>query len=294
MLRKLFRLIFPCAFREKECEENMLGCKCGKGKSEPAPPVYKEDPATTALKNKLMGQVSGLLDVPYSEYESRFTPSNRVQDYLSGITDKYSGLIESQDYGIADFAQTEKNYLDSILGQYGRAREEAYKPLQESLIAEGLFGSGPGYEIMSKYGQETAQGVSDITAGWAREGINRQLQQQQYKDALKRGDYTTMFNLALMEAEQEVAPAKAATQAQLAGINPALGLFGNMTQADLSRAQLEQAAYETQLANYYKSKKNLGGIGSAAGMGIGYLMGGPIGGIIGGEAGGSLGSMIEY
>src|SRR3990167_6302170 len=125
MLRKLFHLIFPCYFNDASCQNSLFGCKCGKGgDKKPEAAKYQEDPATAALKARLGGQVSGLLDIPYEDYVSRFTPSNRVSGYLDKASDRYMGLLDTEDYGLADYDQTEKNYLDTIQGQYSRSREE--------------------------------------------------------------------------------------------------------------------------------------------------------------------------
>lgn len=299
MLRKLFHLIFPCYFHDSSCQDNFFGCKCGKGDKKPEAPKYQEDPATSALKNRLSSQVSGLLDIPYEEYVSRFTPSAQTGQFLTDSLKGYKGMMDTEDYGLADYDQTEKNYLDTIQGQYSRSREEAYKPIQESLIAENLFGSGPGYDIMGKFGKETAQGSADITANWAREGIDRRFQQKSYQDALKRGDYTTMYSLALNEANREVQPKVQATEAQLGAINPAMGLFGEMNQVDIAKYNAAMEEYKVKMA---KGKKNLGGLGTALGIGAGLLLAPATGGTsamlmsgaLGGSAGGGLGSMFEY
>lgn len=298
MLRKLFHLIFPCYFHDSSCQDNLFGCKCGKGDKKPEAPKYQEDPATAALKNRLSSQVSGLLDIPYEDYVQRFTPSAQTGQYLTGALQDYKGLMDTQDYSLENYDQTEKNYLDTIQGQYSRSREEAYKPIQESLIAENLFGSGPGYDVMGKFGKETAQGSADITANWAREGIDRRFQQKSYMDALKRGDYTTMYSLALNEANREVQPKVQATQAQLSAINPAMGLFGEMNQVDIAKYNAAMEEYKAKMAI---GKKNLGGLGTALGMGAGILLAAPTGGMsmlaggaLGASAGGGLGSMFEY
>ncbi len=58
-------------------------------------------------------------------------------------------------------------YLDTLLRKYSEARGEAWKPVQENLIAENLFSTGPGDGKMAEFGEETAQGVGDITKTWA-------------------------------------------------------------------------------------------------------------------------------
>ncbi len=300
MFKKLFQIIFPCKFNEASCKDSLFGCSCGKGDDQPDAPTYQEDPTTTKLKNKIGTQITGLLDTPYEDYVSRFTPSEGTQNLLSeGIT-RQQGLLDETDYGLENYDEIEQGYLDTILKQYTGAREEAYKPMQESLIAENLFGSGPGYGIQSEFAEETGEGAADITAQWAREGINRRFQQKSYNDALKRGDYSTMYNLALSQANQDVAPHQQATQTQGANLGAGMGFFGNLQSADLQKYGLEQQAHQTALENYYAGQSNLGGLG----MGLGALGGLalnsviPGGGLaaaaIGSSVGGGLGSMFKY
>ena len=264
MLRKIFALIFRCEFNRKECSENLLGCSCGKGKKEEAP-QYREDPSTTAMKLQLGNKISGLLDTPYQTYVDRFTPSQETQTMLNDSISRYQGLLDTEDYGIGNYDEIEGKYLDTILGQYGKTREESYKPIQESLIAENLFGSGPGYDIMGKYGKESAEGAADISAVWAREGIDRRYREKTYADALKRGDYGMMYQLALNKAQMDVNPQVMATDAQLSTVNPGISLFGSMQQGDLQKYQAQLDAYQANSQN----TSSFGGLGSLLGAGAG-------------------------
>ncbi len=276
----------------------MLQDSSGKGDKGPEPPQYREDPATTALKGKVSAKTQGLLDIPYEDLVSRFTPGEATQGLFTDAVGKYKGLIDSQDYGIEDYTDIENSYLDSVLGKYTKQREQSFKPIQESLIAENLYGSGPGYGIMSDYADETSTGVGDISKQWAYEGIARKQGQMQYMDALKRGDYSTMYNLALSEASREIDPQVKATEAEAGYLSSANGLFGQLTNSDNAKYQAEMAAYNAAMA---KPKKNMGGLGAGLGMGLGALFALPTGGLsllagsaIGGGIGGGVGSMIEY
>jgi len=301
MLKQLFQLIFPCQFNESKCRDNLFGCNCGKGDDEDPVPQYREDPATTALKNKIGGQVSGLLDIPYEEYEQRFTPAADTQGYLKQGLEGISGLISSEDYGIDDYSSQEEALLQSTLRQYKDVRGKGREELKEHLIGENLYDSGPGFGLQEEFIDETAKGSADITASLGVDAIQRKFQQTQYKDALERGDYTTMYNMALSKSQVDTAPAEKATQAQIGVINPALGLFGEMQEGDLTRYQSELNAYKFRLAEEERNKKNLGGFGALAGAGIGAALAVPTGGLsvlagagIGGALGGGAGSLFEY
>lgn len=270
----------------------------GKGNNDPVP-QYQEDPATASLKRAVSSKTQSLLNIPYEDLVSRFTPSDNTQGLFNDITAKYKGLLDNQDYSTTDYSTTEKNYLDQVLSRYDEARNKSLKPIQESLIANKLDSSGPGYGILQDYAKETASGVKDITTQWAYEGIQRQQTQQQYMDALKRGDYSTMYNLALSEANREVQPQKDATQTELGYLGAGNSLFGNLNQVDLSKYNAALDAYKINAAN--KTTGNLGGLGSALGLGLGALFAAPTGGLsmlagsaIGGGIGGGVGSMIQY
>lgn|SRR3990167_2742017 len=341
--------------------ENNRGC--GGDEDEPPPtPVFKEDPYTSQVKARVTAKTGQLLDVPYSDLVNRFSPSPetaglfsdvenkykslfdtqnydfspsaRTESLGTGAINRYQGLFDTQDYGIGDYENIEKSYLDQILSRYGEARNKSYRPIQENLIAENLLGSGPGYGIMSEFAKETGEGVKDITTQWAQEGINRKISLMQYKDSLKRGDYSTMYNLALSETnkefqtkqyadtlkrsdlasryglaesklKRELYPQTAATETELGYLNPSLGLFGDLQQGDLGKYDAEMKAYVANLENFYKMKEansgDMGGLGTALGVGAGVLLADPTGGMsmlaggaLGGAAGGGLGSMFKY
>ena len=309
-------------------------------KKKPSVPSYSQDPQAKELQNQLYAKSTGLLNMPYGEWYQRFnvpksplttgavssmtdltakqgyTPTT-YEDFLkqispdqaltSGALGKYQRLLDTQDYSMTDYKKTEQDYLDTVLRQYNKARGEAWKPVQENLIAENLFSSGPGIGKQAEFGKETAQGVGDITKAWAYEGIQREQTQKQYMDALKRGDYTTMYNLALQDEQKkytmqanatqlaeiekeyynalqrgdietafnmgqilrqnEIATRTAATGAEFNAINPASNLYGQLTQKDLALYQAALQAYNSQMAK----RGSLSGLGSLAGMG---LMGG--------------------
>jgi hypothetical protein len=274
---------------------------CGGGDDTPAPPTYTESPESRELKALLIPKVKSLTDLSYQDWLSRFTvPESPVR---GTALEKYKGLFDTQDYSLADYGQTENEYLDTLLRKFKETRTEAFKPVQESLIAENLFGSGPGYGIMTKFGEETATGAADITKQWAYEGIQRKQTQQQYMDALKRGDYSTMYNLALSEEQRALQPILQASQAELASINPAMSLFGELSAED-------RAKYEAALKQYgllmQQEEENYGGLGSllggGAGLAIGLAMAPETGGLslavplagagLGAGFGGGIGSMF--
>lgn len=244
-----------------------------------------EQPLATTAKTgltSLMGE--GYQPMGYEDYLKRVTPTET--DLMKGVLGKYQGLL-GETYGMEDYTKTEQDYLDTVLRKYGEARGEAYKPIQESLIAENLFGSGPGYGIMKEFGEETAQGVGDISKQWAYEGIQRKQQQEQYYDALKRGDYQTMYNLSLLEQQREIQPRlqatelaniekqyydalergdieqafnmsqllranelypiEQATNLQFGALEPASTLYGQLTQKELAQYQQMMQAYQARL-----------------------------------------------
>lgn len=301
MLKQLFQLLFPCMFNERRCQDNFFGCKCGKGDEKPATPQYKEDPATAALKRKVGTQVQGLLDTPYEDYVQRFTPSAETQGIRSDITNRYQGLLDTEDYSLESFEEQERAFEESVQGQYSRQREEGFDPIRERLIAENLYDSGPGFAKEAEYAGDTAQGSADITASLGRESIDRKFRERSYQDALQRGDYSTMYNLALSEGQQELAPQFAATEALMGAISAGSGLFGEFQQGDTDRFNAEQRQYETALQDYNENRSDFGGLGTALGIGAGLLLapatGGAsllVSGALGGAAGQGLGSMFEY
>ena len=336
----------------------LLGNSSGNSPDTPQAPTFQEDPTTVALRNKLYGQTSDILGTSYQTLVNRFSPSKETSGLFSNIENQYSNLFNNQnynfspsaetqglitdslskykdlfnkqDYGIADFSNIQKNYLDTVLVQYNLSREKAYKPIQEGLIANNLYGSGPGFGIMSDYAKGTSQGVADIANTWAQENIQTQLQQQQYKDALLRGDYSTMYNLALSEqnrqfttqqyADQlkrsdlgtllgltesqmnrEIAPQVQATNTQFTGASSAGTLLNQMSAEDLAKYQAALQAYDYNNKARTANTKNLGGLGTALGIGAGLLLAPATGGTsllfsgaLGGAAGAGLGSMFQY
>lgn len=266
----------------------LLGTNAGCGGGKKEAPQYQEDPTTTGLKNKLYGQVSGLLDIPYEDYVKRFSPSQSVNDMATGALDKYKNLIDNSDYSLTDYSDREKAYQDSVQSQFKESRDDAFNPIRESLIAEGLFGSGAGYGVMGDYAKDTAKGAADISAKLGYESIQRQQQQQQYQDALKRGDYGAMYNLALAETNRQIAPAQQATQAQLSAVGAGSGLFGQLSSADLGKYNAALNAYNAGNSG----GGDMGGLGTLLGTGLGALLALPTGGmsvLAGGALGGALG-----
>jgi hypothetical protein len=275
----------------------LLGSNVGGDDNEEEVPQYKEDPATTALKTATSNKAQDLINIPYEDLVKRFSMSDSTKGFLDDVTSRYKGLIDTQDYSMSNYDQIEKDYLDSTINQYTKAREKAYQPIQESLIAENLMGSGPGYGIQSDFASDTAEGVGDISKKWAYEGIQRKQTQQQYLDALKRGDYTSMYNLALNKAQQEIAPQTLATDAEAGYLNSASGLFGQLQGADMDLYNSQMASYNARAEAAAKNKKNLGGLGVGLGLLASLAMPGAptlLGLAAGGGIGGGLGSMFEY
>ena len=269
----------------------------GGGDDKEEAPKYEEDPYTTQIKAALAPKVTELAGKSYEDWLKRFSPSDEVNQLATDAVKRYQSLFDTQDYSLTDYSKTENDYLDTVVRKYNESRSDAFKPVQESLIAENLFSSGPGYGIMTDFGKETAQGVGDITKQWAYEGIARQQQQVQYQDALKRGDYSTMYNLALSEQNRQMQPVQQASQAELSAIGAGSGLFGQLSQTDLSKYNAAMQTYQAQLAQ--EEDSNMGGLGSALGMGLGALLALPTGGMsvlggaaLGGGIGGGLGSMF--
>lgn len=277
----------------------LLGTNAGDGGDDtPAAPAYQEDPYTTRIKAALAPKVEQLTNMSYDDWMKRFSPSPEVQSLVTNAIGKYKGLFDNQDYSLTDYSKRENEYLDTVLKKYNESRNESFKPVQESLIAENLFGSGPGYDIMKDYGEDTAKGVADISKEWAYEGIQRETQQRQYMDALKRGDYSTMYNLALSEQNRQLLPAQQASQGELSAIGAGSGLFGQLAQVDLSKYNAALDAYKAELAAD-ENEGSFGGLGSALGMGLGALLALPTGGMsvlggaaLGGGIGGGFGSMF--
>ena len=333
----------------------LLRCQrgCGDDDEEPAPaPVYTPSPETTELEKLQMEQYKKWAAIPYEDWYKRFnvpetaltqeaisryqglfgtqdyTPTS-YEDYLkrftptagtelAGIgTQGFKDLI-AKGYGITDYKKTEQDYLDTLLRKYGESRTESWKPIKERLIGENLYESGPGFGQEREFGEETATGVSDITKQWAYEGIQREMQQKQYMDALQREDYTTAYNMALSEEQRQMQPVMAATAAaeiekkyydalqrgdietafnlgqilrqnQLAPIQqatatefgawqPLQGLYGQLTQQDMAAYQGAMQGWST-LANRQQQQSNLGGLGAGLGMLAGGLLALPTGGM---------------
>jgi len=270
---------------------------CGGGDETPAPPTYTESPESRELKALLIPKVKELTGLNYQDWLSRFiVPESPIR---KSALEKYQSLFDTQTYDLTDYTKTEQEYLDTLLRKYGEAREEAWKPIQERLIGEHLFESGPGFGMQTEFGEETATGISDITKQWAYEGIQRKIQQQQYYDALKRGDYATMYQLALSEEARALQPIQLATEAELASISPGLSLFGEISGEDWKQYQSALNTYQALLAQ--QKHGSYAGLGTLLGTGIGALLALPTGGMsvlgggmLGGLLGGGAGSMWNY
>jgi len=264
-----------------------------------------ESPLATSAQSKLTGLMGeDYQPTSYADYQKRFTPTETP--LMTGALDKYKGLM-GEDYSMKDYTDTENKYLESVLSRYGDVREKGRERLQESLIGENLLGSGPGYGLLNEFGQETARGTGDITKEWAYEGIQRKQQQQQYLDALKRGDYQTMYNLALSEQQREVQPKLQATESanmekqyydalqrgdietafnmaqilranQLYPIEKAtgtqLGLLGSLGQTTGQFTQEDLARYQSAMNQYNAQLKNKGSLGALGGLVGAGLLGG--------------------
>lgn len=314
---------------------NNLGC--GSEPDQPDIPTYSPSPESTELKKKLATKASGLLDMGYEDYLKRFdigeqplttTATSGIsdiigegydptsyEDYLkrftpeeselmTGVLGKYQGLL-GEDYGTEDYSKTEQDYLESVLGQYKGARSEAAEPLRERYIAEGLYESGPGFQAEREFGEETAEGVADITKEFAYEGIQRKQEQQKYQDALKRGDYSTMYNLALSEEQRkqqpvqqatqaadtekryydalergdmqtafnmaqllkagELQPIQSATAAETSGVGLGSNIYGQLSAEDIAKYQAAMQGYSAEL-QAQPGESDLGGLGSGLGM----------------------------
>lgn len=285
----------------------LLADNTGSGGKQPDPPQYQADPNTKALGAAVSSSAQGLLNIPYSDLVQRFSPSADTTGMLNDSITKYKGLIDSTDYSTTDFTKTNKDYLDSIMGQYNTQQDKAQASMKESLIANHLDGSGPGYGLTNEFNTMRTKGATDVASQWAYQNEQLQLQEQQYKDALQRGDYNTMYQLALGKASNEVAPQVAATNTQSQNLASAAGIFGTETQADLNTYQAQMAAYTAQQQANAANKKNLGGAGAMAGMAAGALLAIPTGGLsmaalpaiatgagLGGALGGGIGGMFSY
>ena len=325
-------------------------------KKKEAAPTYQPSKAATEMQDILTGNIKGLLGMSYEDILGRYdvpeapistqaaamqtgllggdyTPTS-YEDFLKQIKPEgelyeasmtgYKGLI-GEDYGIEDYKQIEKDYLDTVLGRYKETRGEGREALQESLIAENLLGSGPGYGLLGEYGEETARGVGDISKTWAYEGIQREITQRQYQDALKRGDYQTMYNIALQESQtkqmatqlaeaekeyydalkrgdiqtafnmgQLIKQTQAATKTQAMATQLGIqemgqGLFGTMTAKDLAEYEGRLKEWQTRTAQ----TGNLSTLGTLLGVGTMLATGGTMGGstLAGAAMGGAVGGL---
>ena len=308
-------------------------------KDKPDQPTYAPQKTTSELEMAMLPKVKELASMPYESWLQRFTVPEEplstqaaqqmtgllgtdytptsYEDYLKQIKPEgelyegamtgYKGLI-GEDYGTEDYKKIEQDYLDTVLGRYEETRGKGRERLQESLISENLLGSGPGYGLMGEYGEETARGVGDISKQWAYEGIQREMVQRQYQDALKRGDYASMYSIALQEANtkmkaEEMAnmektyyealergdietafnmgqllkqaaqyPAQAATQAELGGLQPGLGLFGTMVGRDTSIFGTRMQGYGTEMDYAAKIREQNIGLAKDVAGGVGQAM----------------------
>jgi len=274
----------------------LLKCQkgCGGNDSESAP-TYNQSTQSKELQDLLYGKSTALTNLSYEDILKRFTPAGTAPQLAETALQKYSDLLNTQDYTKTDYSKTEQNYLDTLLRKYGESRQEEWKPIKERLIGEGLYESGPGFQQEREYGTDTSTGVSDITKQWAYEGIARDIAQTQYYDALKRGDYQTAYNLALQQNTYQTGVAQAASNYQLNALTPASTLFGQISQNDLTEYQARMNAYNSEKAN--QSTGNWGGLGTALGLGAAIAMPGALtlpAALAGMGIGGGLGSMFQY
>jgi hypothetical protein len=169
-----------------------------------------EEPLTTKAIAGMEGLIEGgYQPTSYEDYLTRFTPGrDPFRDVVVGGYEDIYG----KGYGMEDYQKTEQDYLDLVTRKYGEAREEEFDPLRERYIAEGLFESGPGFEAEREFREETALGKADIAKEIGYEGLTRRTEERKYQDALKRGDLSAMYNLALSEEQAQLAPKITATE----------------------------------------------------------------------------------
>ena len=90
------------------------------------------------------------------------------------------------------------------------------------------------------------------------------------------------------EEAKALEPTLRASEMELGGLDPAMGLFGALGSEDIAKYQAAMQGYSAELS---KPKKNLGGLGSALGIGAGLLLAAPTGGLSL-LAGGALGGIV--
>lgn len=275
----------------------LLACNQGKGSFAP---TYTPDPAVQALGNTLNTKLSGLLNIPYDQLVQQFTPSASATNTMNTAATDYTNLINNSNYSLTDFNNTQQQYLDSVLAQYNKQADQQQAKLDQSLAANNLIGSGPGYQQQQDFATNRAQGAGNLTAAWGENAINTQLQQQQYQDALQRGDYATLYSLGQNQANASLQPTLDAQQALSNYLSMSNGAFQTLTNADLGQYNAAMQAYNANQSN----KSNLGGIGSLLGAGVGALALGPgalipgvgplAGALVGGSIGGGAGSLFQF
>jgi len=221
------------------------------------PPKFEDykSPYYADLEKSVYEKAQQNLGMSYEDWKSRFTPE--TSEFYTAGQDKLRDILNT-DYSTPDYLESvEKPYLDTLLKEYKTSRGEGFKPVQESLIAENLYGSGPGLQRMQEYGKGTAEGVGDISKQWAYEGIERRMNQDRYYDALKRGDMQTAYEIALMEEERSLQPAREATEAERGSIETGRGVMGDIGRREQQEYGNAQIPYQAEMDEYLRQREDL-------------------------------------
>lgn len=267
----------------------MLVCNAGEGNT-PSAPTYSPSPATTALGTTLDSTLQGLLNTPYSSLVSEFTPSASSTQTLDQATQDFTNMINSTSFSTADNTAAENAYLNSTVQQYNTSRGQQQAQLNQSLAANNLIGSGPGYQQQEQFNQDTATGVGNLTAAQGQWDITNQEQQTAYEQALESGDYSTLYALGQSNAQESLQPTLDAQTALDNYLSSGQTQFSSQTSADLNQYNAALQAYQLDQSD----QSNLGGIGSLLGTGLGALALGPLGLVpgVGPLAGAVVGSLL--
>ena len=224
-------------------------------------------PGTSGQFGDTMGpQSTGGEGYDYDSWVKRFTPE--TSQFFPQAQAGFQNLLNTQSYNTPSYMESiEKPYLDTLLKEYKTSRGEGFKPVQEGLIAENLYGSGPGFQRMQEYGEKTAEGVGDITKQWAYEGIERRTNQDRYYDALKRGDIETAYNIALMEEERNLQPKLQATQAEAGSMEMGMNFMRDISDREAKLYNASMVPYQADLQKYLQDKsEKMDLIGTGAGI----------------------------
>ncbi len=248
MLKKLFNALFPCHFNEKECADNLFGCKCGKGGSAPEAPQYQQPEWAAGIPEETLGLIRQGIGQQVAAPEEYGVASQALQGLLG--------------YQPEQFQLPVQEIQDALAAQQAIQMEQYQQQIRPLLAAQGQLDSSYHTNLMGDY----LQGQQAQTYGTTADLLTQQAQQnqqiQQWLPQFQAGIAGQLAGVGGQQANLDLQNIQLPYQTTIPALQQQYGQGLDLGDRETQQANLQ---YQQQLDQYNQQQQQLQGLYSGLG-----------------------------